>query len=81
MSPRVVSGDWPTLLPAPGAAVEGYVLVDLSEADGRRLDAYAGVAENLYERLLVAIELDGREETGWTYRATEHAARRYGAPR
>jgi hypothetical protein len=68
---------WSVLVPAPGDAVEGSVLLDLGHEDLRRLDAYGGVGEFLYRRSAVLVEIEGRAaaEPAFIYLPTERTLR------
>lgn len=81
---RVVAREdvpWPTVVPAPRERSAGRILLGLRAEDWTRLDAYEGVGEGLYERILAAVEIAGETQSAWVYRASDRAAMRYGAPR
>jgi hypothetical protein len=73
--------DWHVVRPAEHGHVDGRLYRSLAPEDFRRLDAYCGVAEGLYRRLPVTVEVmadDGAvEETALTYLPTEKTLRRY----
>lgn len=73
-----------TVFEAPGEVVEGRVLRALSPEDLDRLDAYEGVAEGLYRRIVARIVAGdpgekGAPEPAFVYVVTEKTLRRYGA--
>jgi hypothetical protein len=67
-----------TFTASPGGRVEGWAYLDLGPEDLRRLDAYAGVHENLNHRIAAPIEIAdrGNATTGWLYVATERLLNR-----
>jgi gamma-glutamylcyclotransferase (GGCT)/AIG2-like uncharacterized protein YtfP len=69
---------WPILVLAEGETVDGRLYRDLNPEDFRRLDAYEGVGEGLYVRV-VATALageDGGEEQAFAYVPTERTLTR-----
>ncbi len=50
---------YPFIVAAPGAWTEGVLLVDLSEADVRTIDAYEEVDQRRYRRVPVEVEVWG----------------------
>lgn len=72
---------WSVLVPAPGDAVEGIVLLGLGHEDLRRLDAYRGVGEGLYRRTAAPVEIEGRgaAQPAFIFLPTERTLRRLGA--
>jgi gamma-glutamylcyclotransferase (GGCT)/AIG2-like uncharacterized protein YtfP len=58
---RVVSSkyEYPFLVPMPDASVEGVLVMDLTAADMKSLDAYEEVADGVYERQAVEVEVWG----------------------
>jgi gamma-glutamylcyclotransferase (GGCT)/AIG2-like uncharacterized protein YtfP len=78
VDPAVVP--YPMVVPAPGGAVIGALLRGLGDEDFRRLDAYEGVGEGLYERrraLAVANATGGEGETVFVYVASRKTLLRY----
>ena len=71
----VVVAGLPTVVEAEGGAVEGRLYLDLSAEDYRRLDAYEGVAEGLYQRVEVAVSATGGGDAApaYLYRMTDQA--------
>jgi hypothetical protein len=72
---------WSVLVPAPGDAVEGKVVLGLGHEDLRRLDAYRGVGEGLYRRTAapVAVAALGVAQPAYIYLPTERTLRRRAA--
>jgi gamma-glutamylcyclotransferase (GGCT)/AIG2-like uncharacterized protein YtfP len=70
---RVDSGafPYPLIVPAPGARVEGKLYRHLTEEEFARLDAYEGVADDLYRRELAGVVRPGGDAAGadeaWVY--------------
>ncbi len=64
--------DWPVLVAAQDAVVEGRINRGLDGRDLERIDAYEGVAEGLYERVEVEVwTCSGeREEAAFVYLPT-----------
>lgn len=58
---RVHSAEYayPFIVPSPGQAVDGVLVLDLSVADLAALDAYEDVAEGVYERRREVVEAQG----------------------
>ena len=50
---------YPFIVSAPGARTEGMLIVDLSEADVRTIDAYEEVDQRRYRRVPVEVEVWG----------------------
>jgi hypothetical protein len=67
--------------PAAEGCVDGLIYRRLSSKDFRRLDAYEGVGEGLYQRVRVAVESQGKEgsasEPAFTYLATNKTLLRW----
>lgn len=73
--------DYPSLVPAgDDEAARGVLFRGLTEDDFRRLDAYQGVGEGLYQRVRVEVTADGTDEPepAWVYVATARTLRRFG---
>ena len=70
---------YPVVVPAPGGEVEGFLYRYLTGEDYRRLDAYEGVAEELYERRRADARAvgGGAVEPVFVYVPTDRAVRRY----
>jgi len=70
---RVDSGafPYPLIVAAPGARVEGKLYRHLTEEEFARLDAYEGVADDLYRRELASVVRPGGDAAGadeaWVY--------------
>jgi gamma-glutamylcyclotransferase (GGCT)/AIG2-like uncharacterized protein YtfP len=71
---------YPLIVEAEGSRVEGYLYRHLSAEDFARLDAYEGVAEDLYTREIGRIARTGAEEISpeeaWVYLPTERTLSR-----
>jgi gamma-glutamylcyclotransferase (GGCT)/AIG2-like uncharacterized protein YtfP len=50
---------YPFVVPAPGAWTDGVLILDLSEADARAIDAYEEVDQRRYRREPVLVEVWG----------------------
>jgi gamma-glutamylcyclotransferase (GGCT)/AIG2-like uncharacterized protein YtfP len=63
---------YPTVLQSDDGTSEGRLYRGLGEEDFRRLDAYEGVGEGLYQRVRVLVEATDRgdSEPAWVYLAT-----------
>lgn len=76
--------DYPTVFEVAGETVEGLAYRRLVPEDIERIDAYEGVAEGLYKRIVGRIVADQEgvkqaPEPAWVYVVTERTLRRYGA--
>lgn len=60
-------GGYPALVPGQDGFVEGEVVEGLDEARMRLVDLYEGVADGLYQRVDVDVEVEGRQIAAWTY--------------
>lgn len=71
---------YPTVFAAPGEQVEGRLYRNLTWEDYRRLDAYEGVGEGLYQRIAVEVQVEegAAPESAYVYHVTEKTLRRYG---
>lgn len=74
---------YPAVSEAPGEVVEGLVYRGLVPEEIERLDAYEGVAEGLYRRIVAHVVAGepgqaGPPESAFVYVATEKTLRRYG---
>lgn len=74
--------DYPVVVEAPGERVEGLLYRKLSVEDYRRLDAYEGVAEGLYRRLVARVVTGAGAATEGTfvYVPADRTLTRYGPP-
>ena len=73
----VIGEDYPGMLPAPGAQVEGRLYLDLPDSAWPRLDAFEG---DEYQRGEVWVALpDGRRLAAWSYVFKPAYAARLGA--
>ena len=68
---------YPVVGAAPGKDVEGQIYRHLSAEDYARLDAYEGVAEDLYQRIEVEVVTDGTPERAFVYMPTDRTLGRY----
>lgn len=71
---------YPMVVPSPGGAVIGGLYRHLGDEDFRRLDAYEGAGEGLYQRRparAVADTVGGEGEAVYVYVATRKTLRRY----
>ena len=75
--------DYPVVVEAPGENVEGQIYRGLSAEDFRRLDAYEGVAEGLYRRIVARVVSgeSGATEGTFVYVPADRTLRRYGPSR
>lgn len=76
--------DYPTVFEAAGETVDGLAYRDLAAEEIERIDAYEGVAEGLYRRIVGRIVAGEEDETrgpepAWVYVVTETTVRRFGA--
>ncbi len=79
---ELVGFDYPVVVEAPGERVEGLIYRGLSAEEFRRLDAYEGVAEGLYRRVVARVVTgDGDGEATFVYVPAGRTLRRYGSPR
>jgi gamma-glutamylcyclotransferase (GGCT)/AIG2-like uncharacterized protein YtfP len=82
----LVGFDYPVVVEAPGKTVEGFLYRHLSADDYARLDAYEGVGEGLYRRIVARVVAAGGErspasEGAFVYVPGERTLKRYGSPR
>ena len=70
---------YPVVVPEPGGEVDGVLYRHLTAADYDRLDAYEGVAEELYQRRRADARpaAGGAVEPVFVYVPTDRAVRRY----
>jgi gamma-glutamylcyclotransferase (GGCT)/AIG2-like uncharacterized protein YtfP len=66
--------EFPFVVPDPTASVDGVLVMDLDAEDLRRLDQYEDVADGLYRRVGVDVEVWGGGPTPATVRADTYAA-------
>ena len=71
---------WPVLVVSANDSVEGRIYRDLDAEDYRRIDAYAGVGEQLYHRIQATASVcdDRQAEPVYAYIPTTITTRRYG---
>jgi len=70
--------EWPVLVAEPGSVVEGRLYRGLDADDWRRIDAYEGVGEGLYQRATAAVTTTGGSEPAAVYLPTGRTLERYG---
>lgn len=69
---------WPVLVREAGSVVEGRLYRGLDAGDWRRVDAYEGVGERLYQRATVEVTTARGPEPAAVYLPTGRTLERYG---